>query len=504
MDDSSALLSASQPRSDSYAPTPPFPLPATRRRSVPTASELAVAVKHQTAQDEATAWHWQSVVAFWSGACFAIGSTLFITGAASAMMRPWLKEHGYASWKGRVLVDYAYAIGGCYFTAGAYCGFYEAINDGRDKRRLWSAPSAELEPARYWGTLSYFIGASCFQVAVFAALFGPMLGKLWVTGLEWVPQAIGGLLFSIAAAIELRHNWSSTSAAHVYWVCWLYLYGSLLFFVAAATGLLKALRDPDNEALGMWGVDFPYLIGSTAFLFGAWAQLMMWKAGQFGLMSVGELHRYEWWLDSEEQQALHGENAQGKEEVGEATKVASQVVARIDKAAASSGATEEGGGGEVVKAARDRLQASVRRVMSGNRARRMLPAARCDDQLALAVQLALAATSALNLSFSFVWHRFAKFDVSTLRVPNAERLLEGEELLSDFTGVVAAHGLLLLSAATRFRPSLKPYGELLWLLRGFSILLLAAAGLRLIKYANEASECGEVPEDEPIGGFIFG
>ena len=380
-------------------------------------------------------WRWLNSVAFWSAACFAIGSMLFITGAASGMLHTLTLE--ISPWKQRVLVDYSYAIGGCYFSAGAYLGFYEVINFGRDERQLWARPSNVSNLPGYWGTLSYFIGASCFQVAVFAALFGPTLGSAWIAGLEWVPQALGGLLFTTAACIELSQNWHATSDTHVYWVCWLYLYGSILFFAAASTGLYKALADRENETLGAWGVDFPYLVGSCAFLFGAWSQLMMWKVEQFGFGRIAAIN-HDW--------------------MGESLAALSP---------------------------------------------RAIRAATAEDKLALAVQITLAALSALNMSFSFVWHRFAKFEVSTLRLSHAETLLEGEELLSDFTGVIAAHSILLLATAIHYRPSLQPYGELLWVLRGYSILLLATGIVRLVKYMNEASSCGEVP-DEPHFVWPFG
>ena len=46
--------------------------------------------------------------------------------------------------------------------------------------------------------------------------------------------------------------------------------------------------------------------------------------------------------------------------------------------------------------------------------------------------------------------------------------------------------MLLLATAVHFTPTLQPYGYLLWLLRGVSMLFLCAGTLRCIKYMEEA------------------
>ena len=58
----------------------------------------------------------------------------------------------------------------------------------------------------------------------------------------------------------------------------------------------------------MWGVDFVYLIGSLAFFCGAWLQLQMWHAQQFGLGFIRELnetfHQHAQPIDPDQQLAL--------------------------------------------------------------------------------------------------------------------------------------------------------------------------------------------------------
>ena len=64
-------------------------------------------------------WRWLNTITFWIASCFIIGSILFVVGAATSMLGPIMLQAGSASWKYRVLVDYAYGIGATYFLIGA-------------------------------------------------------------------------------------------------------------------------------------------------------------------------------------------------------------------------------------------------------------------------------------------------------------------------------------------------------------------------------------------------
>jgi hypothetical protein len=88
-------------------------------------------------------WRWLNTVSFWIAASFSIGSVLFIVGAATSIAGPLLVERGWFAkgYQQRVLIDYAYAIGACYFEVGAYLGWFEVINVGKSERRLWAGPS---------------------------------------------------------------------------------------------------------------------------------------------------------------------------------------------------------------------------------------------------------------------------------------------------------------------------------------------------------------------------
>jgi len=208
------------------------------------------------------------------------------------MALPLLDAWGVAKWKERVLIDYSYAIGGVYFTVGSYLGFFEVINVGlpSDERRLFSGPSGGTSASGYWGTLIYFTGAVAYQVAVLVVLLVPDMPFGASLFLSWLPQVAGGVCFTVAAVIEQVHNAGATWQETVFWVCRLYLGGSVLFAVAAITGTVLAIRGGDAELATQLGVDLPYLIGSAMFLVGAWMQLQMWKAEQFGLGFIREIN----------------------------------------------------------------------------------------------------------------------------------------------------------------------------------------------------------------------
>ena len=448
------LLPGSVPRSDESSP-------ATNRRAFARKHSLfgLTFATRQTPQEvvndlpkRGEEWRWLNVVAFFSAAFFGLGSTLFVVGAGTSLAAPFLAKQIFDSWKRRALVDYAYGIGGCYFTIGSYLSHYEVINVGRERRRFFSGPSGGTSLAGYWGSLSYFVGACCFQISVTMTVLFPTMAP-WVSlSFSWVPQAFGGIGFTLAAIIEQSHNSTATWREYVFWVCWLYLFGSMLFLFAAASGTAMAAAGTKTEVRTQLYVDLPYLIGSAFFLFGAWAQLLMWKAEQFGLGFISEINRPSRdWTQSVA-----------------AAEAANNAAPPADIPVSSSSATHSTTDGVASKLV---------------------------DQLSLAVYLANGALSAVNVSLSYVWHasgaredavdREARTHVHT----SAEKLLEAEELLSDTTAFLAAHCMLLLATAVHFTPTLKPYGHLLWLMRGIAVLLLACGSLRCVKFLHEATFC---------------
>ena len=230
-------------------------------------------------------WTWLSNVAFLVAAAFIVGSLLFIIGTCVVVFNVEGHEN---------LVACSYFIGGTYFLLGAYAGHVEVINVGCGQRRLLAWPSQATSISGYWGSLFYFIGAVTFEVAVVFDLFAPAALKqrhLAHLLLDSLPQAIGGLSFTIAAVIECYHNADATPEHRVWWLCLFYLLGSVLFCLAASTGAAAAIGLLERStALERWGIGLPYLLGSIAFLFGGWMQMRMWKAQQFGLGFVREVN----------------------------------------------------------------------------------------------------------------------------------------------------------------------------------------------------------------------
>ena len=266
-------------------------------------------------------------------------------------------------------------------TIGSYLSHYEVINVGRERRRFFSGPSGGTSLAGYWGSLSYFAGACCFQISVTMTVLLPSMAP-WVSlFFSWVPQVCGGIGFTLAAIIEQSHNSTATWREYVFWVCWLYLFGSMLFLIAAASGTAMAAAGTKTEVRTQLYVDLPYLIGSAFFLFGAWAQLLMWKAEQFGLGFISEINRPSRdWTQSVA-----------------AAEAANKAAPPADIPVSSSSATHSTTDGVASKLV---------------------------DQLSLAVYL--PARSAVNVSLSYVWHASARGRMPSMRGADARAHVGGE------------------------------------------------------------------------------
>jgi len=261
-------------------------------------------------------WRWQSTVSFWIAAAFIIGSLLFVLGGLASALRHLTGMMN--DWRGTALVEYGYLAGGTYFTIGAYLGFFNVINAGNARVAFWEPPpDDDFWDAAYWGSLTYLVGALCFQVAVIVVVWFAPTGPEWVkVYLEYGAQAAGGLCFTLAALVEFSHNRSASWRDHVWWLCVWYLLGSVLFLVAAALAFGAVLMD-DGSTLpadlhrralvagpawdtgiaqvgtlpfSVWAVDVPYTVGSFAFWLGSWVQWRMWRNDQFGLGMLSEVN----------------------------------------------------------------------------------------------------------------------------------------------------------------------------------------------------------------------
>ena len=77
-------------------------------------------------------YRFRNTVSFWIAVSFVEGSLLFICGALASALA--LRE----AWKQRGLVEFAYFAGSLFYTLGSYLGFFQVINLGRDRIRLFA------------------------------------------------------------------------------------------------------------------------------------------------------------------------------------------------------------------------------------------------------------------------------------------------------------------------------------------------------------------------------
>ena len=162
-------------------------------------------------------YQFRNTVAYWIAVCFIEGALLFTVGAAASLFH-------LEGWQEKALVTATYFSGGIMFTTGAYLGWFLVINVGRQRVRLVSAPPSHLD-AGYWGSLSYFVGAVCFNVNTTAFLFFPDGTSAYRWGVEWVSAFFGSVLFTLAATIEFVQNKQARPHQSIFWLCFFYLAG---------------------------------------------------------------------------------------------------------------------------------------------------------------------------------------------------------------------------------------------------------------------------------------
>ena len=200
-------------------------------------------------------YRFRNTVSFWIAVSFVEGSLLFICGALASALA--LRE----AWKQRGLVEFAYFAGSLFYTLGSYLGFFQVINLGRDRIRLFACSGTSREA--YWGSLLYLVGALFFNVGCVEGLLPAALRtrRLFFWGLYYTPFVVGAACFVLGALIECRLNAHVRCSTPVFWLCFWYLLGSLLFLLAAICGWPHQAREN-----GL--VNVPYAAGSLAFALG--------------------------------------------------------------------------------------------------------------------------------------------------------------------------------------------------------------------------------------------
>lgn len=174
-------------------------------------------------------YRFRNTVAFWIAVSFVEGSLLFMCGAITSIVEV------DDDWMRRALVEYAYFAGSIFFTIGAYLGFFEVINLGRVRVRLFGFSGTSVEA--YWGSLLYFLGALCFNISCSDGLLpskSQSRGVFWAV--YWTPSTLGSACFVLAALIEFKHNSHVRCSTPVFWLCFWYLLGALLFLLASIAG----------------------------------------------------------------------------------------------------------------------------------------------------------------------------------------------------------------------------------------------------------------------------
>mmetsp|Transcript_41345 Transcript_41345/g.86598 ORF Transcript_41345/g.86598 Transcript_41345/m.86598 type:complete len:543 (-) Transcript_41345:107-1735(-) len=365
-------------------------------------------------------WHWLNKSAFWIAVSFCEGSLLFIVGSMASFF------HLQEEWMRGALVELCFLVGSLAFTIGAYLGWFSVINVGQDTTVFISGPERVKSRAAYWGALMYLLGAVLYNVTT-ALPFLPMSISGWgATCIGLTAAVVGSALFCAGAVIELRHNEDEGVCSRVFWLCVLYLSGSVLFLVGGCVDLALFVAAPADtqgimhEHARHYGVDGSYALGSVAFLLGAWVSLQMWKHDQFGLGFIREVNallvEYRW--------------------------------------------KERG--------------APLQRAFG------------LSEQLFHAVYITLGVASTVNACLSYALHQHISQDAaqqaqgvfSSWGCAQWRGVSQVEEMMSSATRFVTAHIILMGAALVHGSATLEPYPYVVHLLRGLASLSLCSSALK--------------------------
>eukprot|EP00462_Mataza_sp_D1_P006873 CAMPEP_0175122158 /NCGR_PEP_ID=MMETSP0087-20121206/1568_1 /TAXON_ID=136419 /ORGANISM="Unknown Unknown, Strain D1" /LENGTH=238 /DNA_ID=CAMNT_0016403779 /DNA_START=107 /DNA_END=820 /DNA_ORIENTATION=+ len=203
-------------------------------------------------------WSFRRTLAYWISVLYMEGSMLFIFGAAFSIA---------GTSNQTALVTIPYFVGGIAFLFGAIAGTLE-LKDVCQVSGVWLfKPSKMKEMSRSvsWhgiiATALYLFGAAAFHL-------NTLLGFFTVSrAVEWFPATVGSLCFVVGGVLEVLRNDCFTKFENSagQWVSISNAVGGLLFLIAATTGINSGL----SHQVMLWAVDFPYLIGSIAYLIGS-------------------------------------------------------------------------------------------------------------------------------------------------------------------------------------------------------------------------------------------
>jgi len=244
-------------------------------------------------------WQFRRTLTYWIALLFGEGAILFVMGASfslSGVSELAPDEEGKRLFES-VLVQTPYFAGGVAFTVGAYCGILEVLNlprrDHAGGSMVWCPSRKSLREARQAAGLnalmsysSNFVGAIFFNINTTAG-YVKIDDDLLRVSIVWGMATLGALAFTVGGVFDCRINqvWNINLSSPSWWVSVANTFGGIGFLISGVTG--ATLPSP---AIYKWLVDFPYFIGSIAFLVGAIFQLWMWKNEQYGLARLPALN----------------------------------------------------------------------------------------------------------------------------------------------------------------------------------------------------------------------
>jgi len=233
------------------------------------------------------AWRWRHSVAYWIAVCFIVGSLLFMLGSCASLYSTTLLNY-----QTKAVITAPYLIGSVFYTVGSYLGYVEVINVGRedDQSFIFYGMGADDTPMHsFYGYLVFLAGALLFNVCEGCAMGFPNVAPM---ALQNWPAVLGSVCFIAGSCIQVVYNGGICMGVDCTKVAWHVsvhnLVGSLAFMAAACCMVYDVAPVLDNDL-----VNWPYLIGSTAFFTGSSLQLWLWKDEQFGLAFASKLNNFE-------------------------------------------------------------------------------------------------------------------------------------------------------------------------------------------------------------------
>lgn len=225
-------------------------------------NRLSVRLAGRVARTEHTFWA-PHRIGWWTGALFAVGSTLFLVPSL-----PAATEVASAQ-----AIAITYFIGSIFFTTAGYTQCLEVLNADREHRPGETATrwlGWEPREAGFWAAAIQSVGTLCFNVSTLLAIWD-VFGARGEDLLVWTPDAYGSICFLAASWIAVREvcgdgrPWWSPRR-HEWQVGWLNMLGSVAFGASAvAAYVVQDTGELRNAALATSGT----LVGAICFLAGA-------------------------------------------------------------------------------------------------------------------------------------------------------------------------------------------------------------------------------------------